>query len=43
MVFCQKEVSGIDFDLPGIEITLPSDPAMAVFTKINLILIYHKY
>ena len=43
MDFCQKQVSGIHFDLPGIEIkTLQSQSVMAVSTKTNPILIYHK-
>ena len=43
MEFCQKQVSGIHFDLPGIEIkTLQSQSVMAVFTKTSPILIYHK-
>ena len=44
MNFCQKQVTGIHFDLPEIETkTFPSQPAIAAFTKTNLILIYHKF
>ena len=43
MDFCQKQVSVIHFDLSGIEIKiLPSQCAMASFTKTNPTPIYHK-
>ena len=44
MDFCQKQVSGIHFDLPGIEIkNPPSRSAMAAFIKTSPILICHKF
>ena len=44
MDFCQKQVSGIDFDLPGIEKkNPPKSICTAVFIKTNPILIYHKF
>ena len=41
--FCQKQVSGINFNLPGIEIkNLRSQFAMVAFTKTSPILIHYK-